>query len=684
MLDGGFLQFDKENKPIGYVAAGTPGEPSVNREMGPPGMITKLNIGLRHGYDVLELDLWKKGEIFEPRLKDKVQQIYAANPTLTVGIHFSLQIDLTLAVNPEWQYSHDYMTLFTLASKEIFKAKFINIHSNQNPTPEFSEQKSRPQHVKRGYLVDFDGRNLGAFIDEYSPGGKSWKSGDFNLRGWFLVMFPKEIFHAMGAVPSVEIVQTFDKYVKECRDKRVAPDYYQLIGGILADRKKVTKVLREIGVFIEDAGKLSGDALKNHLNKEGISLENYNLMRSLLARETGLEEIDQIRKLFAQGHRWHLTADIFKNLETFVNISHYVGGDGLRWEDSFKYMKNYGFEGSEEIAYRVVAKWLFTKRDNLWNLIVGGFENKHDPDVIIKKFIDIKDSGETGQKFTEAKAEVFKVIAAVAARYVEGHLEKPMKVEEEIDVKNKELAEFKKAMFIPQTEQYKSIYNYCRDYGMHIYIETPNAIEGAEGEMRLMHAKDHIAIIKVMHTRTDDKKKLKFPGENISYNMDFEHLVGQELNPMRQINDLKEGDGRFITMVHTNPPKAVEPSHAILRKMSRDMEIIYIWYWELRKKGMKNAYFVWEMGGDKGVEESAVSFRLIIKELSNDIPPDKMPPEMFGLDKNFEAEQRVNIMHHMNDPLEGLFIIPESEWTELSAAAQRRGKGELWRRDQYR
>jgi hypothetical protein len=338
------------------------------------------------------------------------------------------------------------------------------------------------------------------------------------------------------------------------------------------------------------------------------------------------------------------------------------------WEDTFKYWASQGSQGEEQHAYHIIAMWMYKNNDSLWASIV----NNKDPDEIIDKVDEL-----SGQITPDLR----KMVAAVAAKYIQGHLDFGMYRFEDIDIKEKERkeelpkhTEIKKPE-LNEKEKKMSVYEYTKKQGVHIYIETPMHVGEREGDMKIMYATDHVKIVKAFHQY--------FGGANVSYIMDFEHLITNHINPGKEIKNLKEGDGQYITMIHVLPPRPIEGTHGIIKMLSRDMFVIYNWLYNLRKKGMKNAYFLWEVGSDPGVYESPPVLRRMKEFLLKDVPPKELPAKFFGIDKAFEAEQRRTILSHALDPIEGLFTIPEEGHTALGKAATDKGKAEVWKRKKY-
>ncbi|NOR85757.1 hypothetical protein GQ473_06585, partial [archaeon] len=105
--------------------------------------------------------------------------------------------------------------------------------------------------------------------------------------------------------------------------------------------------------------------------------------------------------------------------------------------------------------------------------------------------------------------------------------------------------------------------------------------------------------------------------------------------------------------------------------------------YDLKQKGMDDAYIIWEMGS-YGSRDSATAFRRLIEYLSKNKHPDDLPTEFFGIDTTFEAQQHVAIQEHAYDPLEGVLMIPEESHTHLGSAAKDKGKLAEWAREQFR
>ncbi len=340
----------------------------------------------------------------------------------------------------------------------------------------------------------------------------------------------------------------------------------------------------------------------------------------------------------------------------------------------YDFWRTHGSECEERVSYHVIAKYLWLTQDPLWLDIVGG---EYEPDMILKHADEDKeyyyDDGH-GEKIREL---VKNLITTVASKYIEGHLfttdhtrnmnslpeqrirEHVKKVKDEVAGAN-------------NCEKATSVYWYTRFNKIMIYIETAMPPQGQEGQLRIMSANDHVRLAKHL----DD-------GEYTSYAMDFEHLMDNFIDPGKDIETLKDGDGKYITMLHINAPRPVMGTHAPLDLISHDQYLLYVWMYDLKQKGMENAYIIWEMGSF-GSRESATAFRRLIKCLEVNQHYDNLPNEFFGIDETFEAQQHVAIREHAYDPLEGVLMIPEESHTLLSSAAKEKGKLAEWARERFR
>ncbi|MBW6462380.1 MAG: hypothetical protein K0B07_05020 [DPANN group archaeon] len=371
---------------------------------------------------------------------------------------------------------------------------------------------------------------------------------------------------------------------------------------------------------------------------------------------------------------------------------------------NFDYWVQKGSEGEEQVAYRTLAKWMYIIKDHLYEKIViedrevstwwdenkknvekhkrelfGDFnetdkENKIrflDPDNIIA-YTNVTGGG--------IIIPLRKLVAAVSAKYIQGHLDRPMETDRNLYLESSKPGEknhFKGSMDRQEKnimidsskvmvfENIKSIYRYMFDEGVHFFIETQDVLnEEWRGKVRIMSLTDHIEIIKAF--------KDHYGFDNVSYTMDFEHLTGNLLNPRQQIALLEGDDAKYISMIHINPPSGAQGLHKIIKKMSFDVEYIYNWLYVLKDKGMKAAYLVWEVGKDTGggTYEAPLALRALAGELKKNTKPTELPEQFFGIDANFYAMQVQAIKAHGLDPMRDMFFYKPADFTFMGNIAR--------------
>ncbi|NPA38456.1 MAG: hypothetical protein GXN99_01525 [Candidatus Nanohaloarchaeota archaeon] len=402
-------------------------------------------------------------------------------------------------------------------------------------------------------------------------------------------------------------------------------------------------------------------------------------------------------------------------------------------EESFEYWTEIkGSEAGEEVAYIVTAKYMYVSKDYIWMNIVGlnysnGLNDAYDPDDVIiatnlgfKKMKDFYHYTSTKgnkpfihrlEKYSKAFQDFIlnkekrtplqiaeDMVAAVASKYIQGHLF--VKDEWAMDTLPEwlyKIGAFVREDMVPFNNE--SVYDYAERGGsfgkpIQIFVETEQpANDAMVGKLRLMKGKHHVILVKsiveyasnlLKNPSPDIIPRSKGPYKDIfSYNIDFEHLSVNLIDPIEDAKSLDEGDGKHIRMLHVNAPRPYKGQHGPFFMFSDELYVIYEWMWELRKKGMKNAYFIMEMGS-YGIQQSALAFRKFAAALEHDIPPEELPAEFFGIDEALLAEQQRALIEHAYDPLEGLLLQPEEKHTFLGNAAKEKGKLGEWAKEELR
>ncbi len=400
----------------------------------------------------------------------------------------------------------------------------------------------------------------------------------------------------------------------------------------------------------------------------------------------------------------HMDDILNKNFVYVMIMYNHMGID-----KNFLFWLQKGSEGEEQIAYWTLSKWMYLVKDPLYEEIIikdreiiAWWENKETQKKVFKlnkKYIYPLAESEGASKknletfldpdniitYTNASGEplnlpIRKMVTAVSAKYIQGHFDMPMQPDNQLylvpppsgdsDIfKASKNLQLKRMYIDPEKgnvpDNRKSIYKYLYDCGVHFYIETQDVLnEEWRGKVRIMRLTDHIAIIKAF------KEHYKF--DNVSYTMDFEHLTANLLNPQQQIEQLSPGDGKYLSMIHINPPVAAQGLHKVLKRMSFDVEYIYRWLYRLKQLGMSDAYFVWEMGKDTGggTYEAPLAIRAIAGELTKGTKPKDLPEEFFGIDANFRAMQEQAIKAHCLDPMRDMFFFKPADHTFIGQLAR--------------
>ncbi|NOZ81686.1 MAG: hypothetical protein GXO63_00865 [Candidatus Micrarchaeota archaeon] len=285
--------------------------------------------------------------------------------------------------------------------------------------------------------------------------------------------------------------------------------------------------------------------------------------------------------------------------------------------------------GPEKVAYYVVAKWMMNVKHPVWMEIVG------------KKLSDeeLKEKAYTQDSW----------VPAVSSMYIIGHLNTKLKI----------LEDPKKIL---------------RKGKFYLLFETSMSGAGIEGYSRLYNPLHMISLCK--HSGTDWTGVV----------FDPEHLLGSGLDPLEIAKKIPNGDGKFVKVVHLGYPTPKQPAHMGIPLGSRAQLYLYRILYELRKKGFRDGYIIFERAAESQIKQSILAIRKIVEYLEKDVPPENLPMDFYGisLDNEEFKRQLAIINEHAYEPLKGLLSVPEEEHTFLSGAAKDRMKLEEWRKEKYR
>ncbi len=679
-------EWDDRNRPKGYIISVTPGFAQYGQgdeRLIYMGLARKITKAARLGFEFAEIDFEALSEMFEPEIAQQVATI-KERQGLEVGLHLPVSMDLCLAGAYQWKFMHQQLKFGAVAAAERMKSKFILFHTSSMARPAISAGVGeRTGPIK---MAAWNGINLGNWIENES------KNGKFDLEDWFLARFIDVMFRAMGTAGdpgvisflaeeiAIEKKKNFkfaEKFARselqKIHNSLVAPKLNTLRAEAENKRQEATNKFQQAGQLQRDAEAaraIGNEAEFNRLMQmaQKLALEANSLNKEAASMEDS-ENVERTIREALVDNSWDGKNALARYRQLRGVISYL---DHYNFNEIYRYWTTQGSECEESVAYHVIAKWMFKNKDKLYKDIVTA--DTRDPDEII---YDANTKPHPKSSIPEA---VKQIITAVAAKYIEGHLK--AKDPEEYGVEVDEKGRFTRNAV--KRKDFKSVLEYCENHKVHIFIETnmPGTQEAEHrggappGELRIIKATDHIKIVKYI-----DK-------ENLSYCMDFEHLLTNYVDPEEEAEELlnnkeMKGDAKYIRCLHTNAPRPVAGAHGPIFPISNDMYILYRYLHKLRKAGCKDAYIIWEMGS-YGVRESAIAYRRLVHELMKETDPEKLPPEFFGIDETFRAFQNTAIREHAWDPLEGMLQIPEETHTFLSKAAVDKGKADVWKKERFR
>jgi len=320
--------------------------------------------------------------------------------------------------------------------------------------------------------------------------------------------------------------------------------------------------------------------------------------------------------------------------------------------------------GPERIAYYIIAKWMEETKDPLWtNIVNSSIEYFAKASGVSKEeWLKKKKIKEVSIEDDVFRTECYYLwVPAVSSRYIYGHLVEAPKF------------------------GYPDLKEPIKKYKMPLVLETPMAHRGIEEWLRLPNPIQMYWLVKRVN------EEVGF--ECLALAMDFEHMLSIKLEPEVVIECLPAEGGKFVRVVHAGWPSPLAPAHLPIPVGSEQQRYLYNLLYFLRQKGFgkdeKEYYIVFERGGGPDpIQQSIIALREIVDQLLKDTPPDKLPPEFYGVKPEgflSEERQRAIIKEHALDPLKGLLVVPEEEYTFLGRAALEKGiPPEKWKREELK
>jgi sugar phosphate isomerase/epimerase len=282
--------------------------------------------------------------------------------------------------------------------------------------------------------------------------------------------------------------------------------------------------------------------------------------------------------------------------------------------------------GAEKAAYYIIAKWMMNNNDPLWKNMVG------------KKISD-----------KDLRDEHAKWVPAVSAKYIYGHF------------KPKDTKKFPDPLKVLEKNK------------LYFVFEAQMGTSGLEGLQRLVRPIDMIHLCEAIDSPW------------VVVCIDFEHILSQNLDPKKEVEEIPRGKGKFVKVLHLGFPTPHTPAHMPLDVGSREQLYLYEIIYELRQRGFKEGFLIFERGAAaRGT--SLLAIKKIKEFLEKETPPGELPIEFYGMsEEDFRVKkQQVAITDHALDPLKDVLTVPEEEFTFLSSEAVKKGKREEWLRRRYR
>ncbi|MFH1237540.1 MAG: hypothetical protein V1648_04015 [Candidatus Aenigmatarchaeota archaeon] len=322
-------------------------------------------------------------------------------------------------------------------------------------------------------------------------------------------------------------------------------------------------------------------------------------------------------------------------------------------------------------CYEIIAHHMFYRKDPLWVAMAEVYK-----DVLAPYNLDYNDDwalDKAWRKAQDSNDRQFKEFwyAAMGAKFLEGHMKSAL------EYLNGKLLTFLKQF----PDSAKLIENAKK---LKITIEMPDARDPRyAGQYILWHPKQIYAAIKTI------RKTLNT--DRIFMTIDWEHIAGQGVDPLIEIGNLKRlapDFGKYVLSVHSNAPN---PLHAHYPIELGDTEVYKLNYF-LRSTGFGkqpgyDVYLWFERGGgDDPFRQSVDTLKLCAKFLEQDVHPDNLPQEYFGIKlTGMDFWRQENIMRdHRFEPLKDLLEMPEEEWGMLSSVAMRKGKTKEFKKEELK
>lgn len=619
-----------------YMIGVTSGWYSIAKTPDLLGLAAKTASIATSGVNLVQVDFENTSEFFEPDAIERMRQV-VDNLQINWGAHGEIGEFMAWesAIEVMWKQSHRRLHQYL----DGFYDFFIQGKGQR-------EGKDYKKYLP--VFVNFHASNappIGLFVERFRYGGHTMV--DINGKeNW------EEFFDLPG---NEEIKKWFSQHM-------LFNVFARSAGTVFLGDDDVAHYI--ISKYIQDGSRIDEANLKERTQDSEKSIrEKWNKEGARLAEGWDRKDEKIMNEIFDITYKLWLDATAIRNLRGSID--------------------------QEEWAYAIIAKYLEFKKNDpkepLWNMFFPG----ESMDDLEKKWTtkerDIK-LFDKKRGFVNLMPEV---VAMVATRYILGHFDQPplpeFRKEKELMMSKKENGG-KIDSFYAMTPIEK-----LKKVGVTFTFETPEIIENQrEGLQRIIHAKHIYKMAKAFETR--------FSTNLLKGWFDSEHAIHNGFDPIQEIADCPNDYGKYFLGFHVGAPKPYHPVHEPIDVGSEAQRWIYIYAYKMRQKGFgiggNKAIIIFERGGRPGsmpgewMRSSVTAMRLIVDELRRDTPPEKLPPEFYGVSpEGFYSEERqmAIIKEHYWDPLKGMLAVPEEEYTYLGKAAMDKGKKpDEWKKEEFR
>lgn len=608
--------------------------------------IRKLGFTLTRGTSVIQLDqdvphevTWTEGE--------QIRKI-ARKQGIDVTSHGSLQVPMAIPERSDWRDAHDHMQK-SIRSAVFSGASYVVFHTCTNVWLELITYASRKLTMS---FCDHEGHFISGILKECKP-----------LRDWFVRR--RGDFYIRDILTSKENVE-WQAQASIKLDNWVKDEIQNRLSAIGAEQSLIDSALQvsrfpEIGLSQGEAARIMESATQSGKSIEearALVQQEEQRKKSLLLK--GRKVMDDIHKESIYKRSEVQDNEMRKALESKLAA-------GKRW-DSEELRSAVGILD----GYQIMAHYMFFKKDPLWvemaklhpTLTERYRMNYNDPEWLEEAWRQAEENNDR-----EFKNFFYGV---VGAKFLEGHIKKILEWMNGDFMK--ELSRF------PDAEELKGIAK-----RIYIAIENPEARDPQHAGLHLLWDVPQIFIaIKTI------RKTLK-GADNVWMLADYEHWATQGVDPVRRMESfVKEHPefGEYCIAVHANAPN---PTHAHEPIELGDVRVYKLLYymWKSGFGRSRPVYIIYERGGGEDPYKKAISaLRLMVNFMVQDIHPDKLPPEFFGIKGAVEGSmwrQRQIIRDHMYEPMKDLMEMPDEEFTMLSSTILKKGKRpEQWKKAEFR